>query len=160
MSQNASEIWSAIVKYSVSANAAALVLAIGASGRFTQIQPVAIVGKFPIWCFAIGLLFAGFYLISNFVWSMENQLFEVKEKIDDLKSKNDERRSNLLSSGLINRDDADIATKINQMSQDVDSMINLKSKKQLEQLRNIQESLLWISYLMFFVGLFIAIWKI
>jgi hypothetical protein len=157
MSNGYQEVWAQIVKYSSVANGTALTLALSTIGKSPVVQLNASIGKFPIWCFFLGLLASGLHLVFTFASQYEKERFDVHNEIEKLTERVNATRAEALALGKISSDAAANTATIDQLRLRMTEIGKAPITTELKLLNGITEGLLWVSYAFFFVGLFAVV---
>jgi hypothetical protein len=157
MTEDFKSKWSQIVKYSTIFNATALTLSLTTVTKSANIHLDMTIGKFPIWCFFIGLVFGSLQLLFSFYYLLSREIETSKLEIAKMETKLAEIQSEALSTGSLNFEIEDLRNKIGHMRKQIsDPDFNMPDGA-VDALRFMQESLLWASYAAFFTGLFVVV---
>jgi hypothetical protein len=159
MSSDISEQWKQIVKYSSVANGTALTLALSSIGKTPVFQLSATIGKFPIWCFFLGLVASGLHLLFSFAYNLEAKRNEANATVRKLTCRIEELRSDALSEGALGLRAAKFADEVQRLKDQLSELDMGQPDNYEAMLRNAQELVLWASYGLFFAGLASVVWS-
>ncbi|WP_152506530.1 hypothetical protein [Labrenzia sp. THAF35] len=160
MIDDAKTIWSTIVKYSTIANATALTLSLAAINKLPNGQFLSTAGKLPIWLFFVGLFSGGLHLIFSFYYQIGNIHLEARKNLLEIIERHENKANISQDSTEIIRTSKEIIQEIDETLGVIENNSKYPAEKIMPVLRNIQELLLWVSYICFFVGVFIIVWSI
>ncbi len=155
--EKADQVWSFIVKYSMTANAAALTLTLAAYGKDPALQTGLSIGKAPIWCFFLGILLSGSHLIMSFFFYLESQKQIISDELDAQKNEVGEIRERALDLGVFDKEVVRLTDETRRARDALELARASDGEVALKILRALQEYLLWASYSCFFIGLTLVI---
>lgn len=153
-------VWLKLVQYAAAANGTALVLGVTAAAKILNPASTTSVGKLPLVIFALGLLFAGIHLASSMAYYFERSRVKARNEIDRMAKEVEEIRSDTLTTGVIDGRSMDLREKVEAMRSTMDTLDKTIKPGQLGDLRHFQEISIWISYILFFVGVSIALYRL
>lgn len=148
--------WLKLVQYAAVANGTALVLGVTAAAKIVNPASATSVGKLPLVLFALGLLFAGIHIASSMAYYFERSRVKAREKLDRMIKEAEEVRQ----IGLIDTKSKELRDQINDMVNALAELDKIIKPGQLSDLRNFQEIAIFISYILFFAGVGIALYRL
>lgn len=138
-----------LTKYSFAANGAALTLSISTIQKTPLIQLNGSVGKFPIWCFFIGLILSWLHLILVIPSGFAHEFSTVRKEREKMKEEIESIRKEALENGIILKNIAVLTAQIQALDEEIPPEINERLNTVLG---TTKDALLWLSYLMFATG--------
>ena len=128
-------------------------------GKTPVFQLSATIGKFPIWCFFLGLVASGLHLLASFAYNLESKRNEANATVRKLTSRIEALRSGAIAEGASSLGAAQLAEEVQRLKDQLSEMEMGQPANYEAMLRNAQEWLLWASYGLFFVGLATVVWS-
>lgn len=153
-----SELWKQIVRYSAVANGTALTLALSSIGKTPVVQLSATIGKFPIWCFFLGLVASGLHLVCSFVYALESKGVEANKKVQSLSDKLEGSLADAIAQGELSARTAEVRRELQSLKDQLSELDLGQTPGFLGGMRNAQEGLLWAAYGFFVIGLAAVVW--
>lgn len=152
--------WETIVKYSFAANGTALGLSIGALSKLSGHVPIAQIGKAPLIIFFIGMIFSGFYLLFSYVLHIWSARESIDVKIAELTSERDKAREQLKSDHIISPEFASTSAKLDSLIVAISTINEIDKPANLIDVKTAAEVSIFLSYVCFFIGVVVVIWRI
>lgn len=152
--------WETIVKYAFTANGTALGLSIGALSKLSGTVPMAQIGKAPLVIFMIGLLFAGLHLLFAYCLGLWSAQDAINIKLKEYLKEHDRIKSEVESNLLINIEFAKLSAQLQGMVLTMNAVKDQFPTVDLAQAKLAAEIMVMLSYVTFFFGTVLVIWRI
>ncbi|AOO81728.1 hypothetical protein [Bosea vaviloviae] len=122
-----------------------------------QLSPT--IGKFPIWCFFIGLVASGLQLIASYAYAVESRRMEADEQVQKLYEKTERSFTPAVAQGDLSARAASIRGELQHLKDQLREIDFGQPRGFRDGVRNAQEWLLWAAYGFFVIGLASVVWS-